>query len=241
MKQIGIILAVVAMLVASASRSHALIISEDVTYWFKTANESGSVINPTSEWLKQNSAHLLIKVQQTVFDQEETMARLNRNDPSNPNEGTNNPGFLYAYSVTNLSVGNLFDLADKGITSFHVDWAMPSKHVTVSKNLALLEWSIDDTSPEAVAGPTWKWTPVDPGARPTLLPGDTLGGFWAVSNVGEDGICQASVLHIAALGSARIAGTTTGPCPEPGAYVSLLAGMGGFGLMARMRKKRPSR
>ncbi len=226
MKHISLLIAALALVLLTGVASFAGVISEDVTYWFKVGDSVDTMMNPSTEWLQQNTANLLVKIQQTVYDQATTMAMLNRN---NPDEGTNHPGFLYAYSVTNLNVGDLTDLADRGITSFRVEWPTPY-YATVSRQTPF-GWEVDTS---VSSGPSWKWTPVDPG----LLPGDTVGGFWAVSNVGEDGVCNSAVVHLAGLGARDIYGRTTGPCPEPGAYMSLLAGMGGFGLMVRMRRKK---
>lgn len=232
MKNIRLFVAALTLILLATSASYAGTISEDVYYWFRTVDGgSDSQRNPTDEWLKLNVSNLLVKVQQTVYDQESTLAILNRN---NAGEGTQNSGFLYAYALTNLNVGDPADFADMGITSFHVDWATPY-YATVSSRQTPVGWVVDTTSNAASSGPTWKWTPVDPG----LLPGETVGGFWAVSNVGVDGECNAGIIHGGPFGPSGWSGKTTGPmAPEPGAFVSLFAGLAGLGLTVRLRKRK---
>lgn len=221
-----IVTAVIIILLAK-SAMHAGTISEDVTYWFKTANGTSTIMNPSSDWLKLNTASLLVKVQQTVYDQIQSQAMLNGNSP---NEGANHPGYLYAYSVTNLNVGDWTSLTDRGITNFHVDWGT-SYYATVYHAQTPNGWVVDTS---VTGGPSWKWTPVDRG----LMPGGTVGGFWAVSNVGVDGECTASIIQAGPNGQIGWNGKTTGPCPEPGAIVSLLAGFGGLGVMVRLRRRK---
>ena len=226
MRNARLIVITVILILLATTASYAGTISEDVTYWFKTTNGTDSIMNPSTDWLRLNDANLLVKVQQTVSDQATTLASLNR---LSPDEGTNHPGYLYAYSVTNLGVGDPANLADMGITSFHVDWRT-SYYATVSHQTPS-GWVVDSSVP---GGPTWKWTPVDPG----LLPNETAGGFWAVSNVGVDGECTSKIIHLAGLGSTDIYGRTTGPCPEPGSIVSLFAGIAGLGLTVKLRRKK---
>lgn len=233
MRKTRLIVLAVIMLVLLRSATHAATLSEDVTYWFKTANGSDSIMNPTTDWLKHNDANLLVKVQQSVMDMQDTMDALNR---LSPGLGTAHPGYLYSYSVTNLGIGDLKNLADMGITSFHAEWNSPY-YATVSHQTPT-GWAVDTTSPESASGPIWKWTPVDPGVA-GILKNETVGGFWAVSNVGIDGQIKASILHGGPNGITSWGGTTTGPfVPEPSAYLSLIAGLSGLGMMAKLRRRK---
>ena len=198
----------VAALLMAVSVSHAAVLSEDVTYWY---------VNDIR----------VVKVQQTVYDQAETLAILQGNG------NTNAPaGFLYAYSVSNLNVGNPANAADLGITEFAVNWATAPTYVTTSSQ-TLPQWQWDTASG---AQPAWKWT----GAPIRgITPGETVGGFWAVSNIGVDGTVNASVGHtIDPFSHETLTGKTTGPfVPDPPTFMTLAAGLLGMGLTRRFRRK----
>lgn len=219
LRQIAVVVALV-LLVASASC--AGLIHEDVTYWYNGAKGPDSIQNPNTAWLEANMSALVIKIQQSVYDQASSAAMLAANgDPAQS-------GYLFAYSVTNLSLG---DPAGPGITRVQVDWASQYLvYATVSHGQTLSGWEVDTGAGSA---PAWKWTSTGPG----ITPGQTVGGFWAISNVGVDGECNSRVL-LGGLGEPQgFAGKTTGPCPEPATFVSLFAGITGLGLMRRLRRK----
>ena len=213
------------VLLAAASGSYADVIHEDVAYWYMDNDGIGTrtEFNPNWLWLEQNTNKLLVKVQQTVYDKAQSSTILYRNGNGVVD------GFLYAYSVTNLNVGDPTDLADMGITNFAVDWSVAPTLVTTSKQ-TLPSWVVDSPTQ-----PSWKWTStVDPG----ILPGETVGGLWAVSNTGFDGYVTAYANHGGSLNPSRLGGLTTGPIvPDAPTFISLAGGLMGLGLVRRFRRK----
>ena len=223
MRSLYLIGLAVVVLLTMASASYASVIHEDIAYWYQDGSSILTLFNPSTDWLNQNTGRLLVKVQQTVYDEAQSRTILYRNGNGLVN------GFLYAYSVTNLNVGDAMDLADMGITKFAIDWAVAPTFVTTSKQ-TLPGWVVD--SP---AQPSWKWTStVDPG----ILPGDTVGGLWAVSNIGVDGVTNAHATHVGPLDPHYLTGKTTGPqlVPDAPSFASLAAGLIGFGAWRRRRK-----
>lgn len=215
----------------AASASHALVLSEDNTYWYR--NDSGgisTILNPDSKWLNDMvpTDRILVKVEQTVYDMQESAEMLEGNG-----DGVH-PGFLYVYGVTNIGMGVRNDPADRGITEFSVHWGSNPLYMSTDQAQVKSAWVVDDTA----SVPTWKWTD-DLGQG--IVKGSGVVGFWAVSNVGVDGVIRASIVQAGPGGPTSWYGTTTGPfVPEPGAYVSLLTGIGGLGLMVRMRGRKKS-
>lgn len=216
---------VIVVLLTAVSVSYAGVLHEDVAYWYTNGSQTLTEFNPNTDWLNLNVDRLLVKVQQTVYDQASTKTILFRNGNGQVN------GYLYAYSVTNLNVGDASDLEDIGITKFAVGWTTAPILVTTAKQI-VPGWVVD-TAPQ----PSWKWTnAVDPG----ILAGDTVGGFWAVSNTGEDGYIDAHATHVGPLGPHDITGRTTGPkdpiVPDAPTFLSLAAGLIGMGLTKLRRK-----
>lgn len=218
-------LAIVALLIL-ASISNAAILSEDVAYWYVNGSNLDTKFNPTSDWLDQMTAAgaLRVKVQQTVFDAVQTQSMLQRNG-----DGVHT-GYLYAYTVSSLNVGNADDPADWGITRFSADWAPAPLYVTTSRQ-TLPDWVVDTSTTK----PAWKWTSA---TNPGIMPGESVGGFWAVSNISVDGRVSANVVHIGPFGPGTLTGETTGPViPDAPTFVSLAAGLMGLGLTRRLRRK----
>lgn len=217
-------LAAIVLLVAT-SVSFAGVIHEDFAYWYTDSGQTQTIFNPSTDWLNQNVGKLLIKVQQTVYDEASTTALLQENG-----DGTRS-GFLYAYSVTNLYVGTPGDTSDKGITRFNVNWTPAPLYVTTDKQQTLPNWVVDTS----VTQPAWKWTSA---ISPGIKPGRTVGGFWAVSNVGVDGVVNAGALHVGPNGEETFNGKTTGPMvPDAPTFLSLATGLMGLGLTRRLRRK----
>lgn len=217
----------VVVLLAMACASYASLLHEDVAYWYRDGDQILTQFDPTAQWLESwiPTGHVLLKVQQTVYDDVSTLSILKRNG-----NGTNHPGYLYAYSITNLNLGNPDDLADMGITNFAVNWDTAPTFVTVSR-ATLPGWAADTS---VATGPAWKWTgAVDPG----VMPGETVGGFWAVSNVSVDGQVNAGAVHVGGLGAETLNGRTSGPIPDAPTWLALVSGLAGLGLTRRLRRK----
>lgn len=214
--------------------SSAAVISEDVAFWYQIG--SGPVLtqfNPSTDWLGENANSLLVKVQQTVYDQTSTALILTANgDDPNTFQG----GFLYAYSVTNIDWRQAVE--SNGIQAFGVNWG-PSVPLLVTTDQRQLSpyWlpEYDPPGSEApMVGPAWLWRPSQPISG--LLPGETVGGFWAVAQTGEDGILDG----VMATGEIDVEpillwGKTTGPVPEPSGIIALACGLGGIGVIWRRR------
>jgi hypothetical protein len=220
-------LAVVALLAATACASNAGILSEDAAYWYINGSQLDTVFNPTTDWLSQMTAAgpLRVRVQQTVYDAAQTLSMLQRND-----DGDTNPGYLYAYTASNLNVGNSADPADWGITNFNANWTPTPLYVTTSRQTPT-DWAVDTSTTK----PAWQWTSA---AEPGIMPGESVGGFWAVSNISVDGRLNANVVHVGPLGRETLTGKTAGPLvPDPPTFLSLAAGLMGLGLTRRLRRK----
>lgn len=228
MRNARLIVITVILILLATTASQALILHEDNTYWYKDGNNVATILNPDQTWLNTMvpTDRLLVKIEETVYDRPESLEILQGNRDVNAPTG-----FLYAYSISNLGIGVANNPADKGITQFSVSWAVQPTYVTTNKDQMRPEWVVDDTS---VTKPAWKWTStVDRG----ITKGMTLGGFWAISNISEDGECRAEV-YSDPFGGAPWMGKTTGPCPEPGSIVSLFAGIAGLGLTVKLRRKK---
>ena len=143
MRNIRLIVIAVVLVLLATSQSFAGMLHEDCTYWFNSGNGIATMTNPTTDWLTQNAASLLVKVQESVYDQATSAAMFSR-------EGLgSHPGYLYAYSVTNLNLGDLNDPNMMGITSFHVSWGTAS-YATVSHQTP---GGMEQSIPTPPAGP----------------------------------------------------------------------------------------
>jgi len=214
----------IAAIAMTISPARALTLHEDVAYWYTDGEQILTIFDPSTDWLAENipTGRVLVKVQQTVYDPISTLSILKRNG-----DGENHPGFLYAYSVTNLNVGDPDDLSDMGITEFVVSWDPAPAYVTVARH-APLGWLVDTPAPQ----PAWKWTSA---TAPGILPGHTVGGFWAVGHTGFDREVDAQVLHIGGIQSHTVTGKTTGPIPETPTILALATGLAGLGVLRRSR------
>jgi len=216
------------VLVGMASIASAGVLNEDVSYWWNNNGTVQTSVDPDSAWLNQQTiaGTLLVKVQETVYDQASTQVLLARNDPAASFPG----GYLYAYSLTNLGVGDASNPVDNGITQFSVNWQVAPEFVTISRQ-TLQGWTVTST-------PAWTWVDENPTG---LLPGDTAGGLWAISKISVDGVATASVFYDAS-GGQTISGQTTGPVPglqstpEPSGLLALVSGF--VGLLTGVLRKR---
>lgn len=207
------------------------VISEDVMYWYHDAETQK--VSWTMNWSEiQGNDVPLVKVQQTVYNQEYTA--LLKEWHTIPVELD---GYLYAYSVSNLNVleripdpGKPGMFINSGIKEFHVNWALPAITVTTSVETP------DTWDPFYLStGPTWMYR----GNGPGMLPGETIGGFWAFADTGNDGLTPARI-KAGTNGSIEFWGMTTGPAvlPEPGGVAVLLSGMAGMlGYVVKTRRK----
>lgn len=226
MRNVCLMYLMVAALLVAFVPAHAVTLHEDVSYWYEDGDDILTIRNPAPDWLAGNmpTGRVLVRVQQTVYDPVSTFSILKRNG-----DGESHPGYLYSYSVTNLNVGDPDDLTDMGITKFAVNWGITPAYVTIARH-ASLGWAVDDDSP---AKPAWKWT----GTGEGILPGNTVGGFWAVANVGTDRWVNASVIHAVGIDLRTLPGETSGPTPEAPTFLSLAAGIVGLGVVRRTRRR----
>ena len=225
MKNTCLICLLAAALMVACIPACAGMLHEDVAYWYRDGDRLLTVFNPSTDWLGENIpiGRVLVKVQQTVYDPVSAISILARNG-----DGTDHVGCLYSYTVTNLNVGNLDDPADMGITAFAVDWSVAPLYVTVARH-APIGWVVDTESPSQ---PAWKWT----GTTPGLLPGSTVGGFWAVTSIGAERVVDATAVHVVECNSEALRGRTTGPVPEAPAILALATGIIGIGVGASTRR-----
>jgi hypothetical protein len=204
--------------------------SEDVIYWYHDAEMQR--VSWTMNWnVIQGNDVPLVKVQQTVYNQEYTaLLKEWQMIPTDVN------GYLYAYSVSNLNVlervpdpGKPGTFISSGIKEFHVNWAVSAVKVTTSPETPAT-WNASSL----LSSPTWTYQ----GSGSGMLPGETVGGFWAFASTGNDGLTPA-VIKAGANSSIEIQGMTTGPIvPEPGGIAVLLSGMAGmFGYVIKTRRK----
>ncbi len=216
-----IIFLLVAMLIWASLPTFANVISEDVTYWYKTDpnNMLQWIVNPTTEQLEPLLPYLLIKVQQTVYDQTQSAEILGAQNIQCPRGG-----YLYAYSVTNLNYA-------PGINRFAVSWGVAPLLVTTSRATPGY-WLVDNNS----LVPEWYSIPCN---IPGIYKGETVGGFWAVANTGVDERVLAIVGSACISGNVEcLYGETSGPTvPEPTSILALIAGTS----ILRMRIKRQTK
>ena len=208
--------------------AYAGVLSEDVAYWYLELGAPSTVFNPGTEWLDEwiPTGDVLLKVQQTVYDEEYCNGLLDRNWPG---EGdVDYEGYLYAYSVTNINWGD--PATSNGVVRFMVDWMVTPQLVTTSRVQTPDGWAVDGS----IDDPTWIWTDAN---EPGLLPGQTVGGFWAVGPVGPDTIVDGWAELENPPSPEMIWGKTTGPVAEPMSLAVLLGGTAALGLRRiRLRK-----
>lgn len=223
MRYLLLCVVVAIVLLLSASFSQASLLHQDTAYWYRDGDQIITQLNPSTEWLNQMipTGRVILNIQQSIYDQVSTMSILRRNGNL-----TSYSGYLYAYSVTNLCAGGLDEVNDIGITSFAVDWAPEPVFVTASRQI-MPNWTVDDSHFK----PAWKWAgSLSPGIRP----GETVGGYWAVSSVLYNSDIWASAACISALGQETLTGKIVS-VPEPATLVALVAGLMGLGFTRRPR------
>ena len=217
-----------ALLVGALACANAGAISEDVAYWYWLEDQSiGTIFNPDSGWLSANLSRVVLKVQQTVYDIESTALILTANGDQPPAEG-----FLYAYSVTNIGWFDSF--AGGGLTAF-------AMLVTVDhKQQPAGAWTPGHVflnySPPDVNGPGWLANVAGGGSG--ILPGSTVGGFWAVAPTGEDRVVGAAGATGDYLTQEawQLIGQTTGPVPEPVGLLTLAMGAGALAIRRKIAR-----
>jgi hypothetical protein len=249
-------LLVLTLLASVLTAAQADVIARDVAYWYwREPDILDTWFNPDSQWLREHRSKLVIKVQQTVYDERQTAAILGANAPkpslraralrsslkADVSESTQLPeipkGFLFSYAVTNLNWRQ-----PMGMTAFAVDWgSVPVLLCTTSRTQTPLSWTAKVASTAAgdpVNGPAWLWRPANP-ARPGLRIGSTVGGFWAVSPTGTDGVVNAwtGSAGTGAVGLTWIlSGKTTGPIPEPTTAATLVVAVAALGVFRPRRR-----
>lgn len=224
-----------ALLLSAVAGAQAGAISEDVAYWFWQENQTvGTIFNPDSAWLSANLSRVILKVQQTVYDIESTALILAANGDEPPAGG-----YLYAYSVTNI--GWFESFASGGLTAFAVDWGFQPLMVTVDrKQQPTGAWTPSymflNYSPPDVSGPGW--TANIAGGGSGILPGSTVGGFWAVAPTGQDRVVMAAGATGDFLTQEgwRLVGHTTGPVPEPVGLLTLSMGAAALALRKKLAR-----
>lgn len=254
-----LVVLVLTLLIGALTAAQARVIARDVAYWYwKEPGVLDTWFNPDSQWMKLHRRALVIKVQQTVYDEQQTEAILRANLPkptvqartlraksfkakplkTNSLASTQLPvipkGFLFSYAVTNLNWRQAM-----GMTGFAVDWGtVPVLLCTTSRTQTPLSWTATVASGDPVNGPAWLWKPANP-TKPGLRIGSTVGGFWAVSPTGTDGVVNAwtgSAGTVTVGPTWILSGKTTGPIPEPGTAVALVVAAAALGVFRPRRR-----
>ena len=217
-----------AVFVVFTSALHAGIISEETAYWYLGEQGLATKFNPDADWLVQKAAEgaLRIRVHQTVYDLAESSAMLLRNG-----DGPSWTGYLYVYAVSNLNTGDIADLSDWGITNFSANWSVAPIYVTTSRQ-TLPDWIVD----QSANAPAWKWQNMQ---LPGILPGETVGGLWALTNVATSADTDASAVHKVVTDEETLTGTVRGPyiVPDAPSVLALTSGFIGLGVTRRFRRR----
>lgn len=216
-----------AVFVVFTSALHAGIISVETAYWYLGEQGLATKINPDSDWLVQMAAEgtLRVRVHQTVYDPAESSAMLLRNGDGQ------RTGYLYVYAVSNLNTGDSTDLSDWGITNFSANWSVAPIYVTTSRQ-TMPDWIVD----QSANAPAWKWQNTQ---FPGILPGETVGGLWALTNVATTAETDASATHRVVSDEETLTGTVRGPyiVPDAPSVLALASGFIGLGLTRRFRRR----
>lgn len=214
------------VIVLSTSVLQASILSEEEAYWYIGTTGIETKFNPDGDWLSAMAAAgtLRVRVQQTVYDQAQSAAMLLRNGDGN------RTGYLYVYSISNLRVGDPLDAEDWGITQFSANWAVAPDYITTSRQ-TLPDWKVDTSGNP----PAWKWISTE---WPGLLPGETVGGLWALSSIARTTDANAEAVYAGSGDPETLTGIVRGPyVPNAPTVLSLVTGIMGLGLTRRLRRK----
>ncbi|MEN6372438.1 MAG: hypothetical protein ABFD64_10550 [Armatimonadota bacterium] len=218
--------------VASAAFSQVTdsgILSEDVSFWL---NDGAVWFNPSSSVLNANTDKLVLKVQQTVYNNELTRQIT----------GLNTTGYLYSYLITNLDYK---PVENEGLKMFGVGWDVAPLDVMVSRQNIK---AIKDTSGAYISSgwvaavdgtnPVIYWQNAADSNDPGLMPAESV-NMWAISATGNDCVVSAVAAGTPSPDSQYqyLRGQTTGPeTPEPGALLALSSALvGTVGLVLRRK------
>jgi hypothetical protein len=226
LKTLRIVGLVAIAIVLSTSVLQASILSEEEAYWYVGESGLETKFNPDGNWLSEMAAAgaLRVRVQQTIYDQAQSAAMLLRNGDGE------HTGYLYVYSISNLRVGNPLDNEDWGITQFSANWAVAPDYITTSRQ-TLPDWIVDTSGNP----PSWKWISTE---WPGLLPGETVGGLWALSSIAKTTDAGAEAVYAGSTDPEVLTGIVRGPyVPNAPTVLSLITGFMGLGLTRRLRRK----
>lgn len=205
------------------------VLSEDVSFWLT----DGAVwFNPPTSKLNENAGKLVIKVQQTVYNNEWTRQIT----------GLDTTGFLYSYLITNIAY---MPVEGNGLKMFEVTWPVTPLDVMVSRQSIK---AVKDTSGNYISSgwvatingtnPRIYWQDVDGGDDRGLMPAESV-GLWAISSISKDGEVRADAAGTSFPESQYpfFTGRTTGPdVPEPGSLLALGSALvGAAGLIIRRK------
>ncbi|MBI2844252.1 MAG: PEP-CTERM sorting domain-containing protein [Armatimonadetes bacterium] len=193
----------------------AAVTSEDVTYWL-----AGGAVwwNPSAESLEQNADKLILKVQQTVYDNEWTRQITGLTDTT---------GYLYSYTITNLGY---LGPEGQGVKLFEVEWPVNPLYVGVSPQ-TISGW----TGSSVEGNPVLKWDSTGPG-----LERASSVTLWAISPIAEDSYVTARAAGVPDPGTSYpfLYGQTSGPIiPEPSALAGLFMAFGASAYLVRLRRR----
>lgn len=189
--------------VVLATGTWANILHEDNIYWLNTVDANGRqniLINPTTADLQREAPNLLFKIEETVYDIQQSMALQARAGVTNPVAA-----FLYTYTVANLGSAN------GDISMFQADWnaGLALNWYVVRPNNAVWQAKV----------PAPSWGSIVAGVN-DVMPGSSVGGLWALSLNSDDSLVTASLT----VDGRVVKGWTTGPVPEPTTVASIIVG-----------------